>query len=116
MTNESEIKKQIERILRIMNGEVSGDYNIPGTGKIRNTVLLSAVDQLLTLFEQYANQARKEWYKRAEDTPYTKAWIAKQLGISRPTLNKLLKDPESFTISMVKKLIALSSHSEGDSE
>ena len=43
--------------------------------------------------------------------PYTQEWIAKHIGISRPTLAKWLKNPEMFTLDAVKKLAALQSKS-----
>lgn len=78
----------------------------PGT---RSNAHRKAKRRLEALIAAKVEEARKEWQKRSENSPYTKSWIAKQLGISRPYLNKLLQDPEQFTIGMVKKLAALQS-------
>lgn len=54
--------------------------------------------------------ARKLYAKR--NPTFTKQWIAGQLGISRPTLNKWIDDPEQFTIGAIRKLATLQAEKE----
>lgn len=56
-------------------------------------------------------KARKFYAKRKPQ--FTKTWVADVLGISRPTLDKWIANPEQFTIGAVKKLAELKAQQEG---
>lgn len=89
------------------------NYNVYHGQDITNKCIPfeEALDELEALINAritaVLEEEKKKWHKRSDDSPYTKSWIAKQLGVSRPYLNKLLEDPDQFTIGMVKKLEAL---------
>lgn len=55
-------------------------------------------------------KARKFYAKRRPQ--FTKTWAADVLGVSRPTLDKWLKNPEQFTIGAVIKLAELKAQQE----
>lgn len=80
----------------------------PGVLDSRILQLIAADRKRVALEER--EKARKFYAKRKPQ--FTKTWVADILGISRPTLDKWLKNPEQFTVGAVKKLAELKAQQE----
>lgn len=48
----------------------------------------------------------REFYAK-RNPQFTRKWVADALGISRPTLNKWIENPEMFTVGAIRKLAQL---------
>lgn len=59
---------------------------------------------LINALEAYCQRREVAARRNAPAGKYTQEWVARQLGISRPTLAKWLENPELFTVGALKRL------------
>lgn len=86
-----------------------GNPFIPGNLSVAEA--REAIQRLIV--EVRADERKRARTLYAKRNPqYTKQWIADYLGVSRPTLNKWLKNPEEFTLGAVLKLSSLNTKQE----